>query len=436
MRIGILPNVNASSGGIYQYSLTTLHALDQCNSRGSQDQFVLFADETTPRALVAVACGDGWTIEPVQRPTFASRTANVMRRAVGESAPRRAWRQLRSAMPLFPSDAAPVSPDPDDVRQRPEANRWFRDCGVELMIYPVAIPLAFEAGVPYIMAVHDLQHRLQPEFPEVSADGEWERREHRYRNGTRCATLLLADSEVGKEDILHFYGPYGVTPDQVKVLPFLPASYLSADVSDAERQRVRELYGLPERYVFYPAQFWPHKNHHRLVQALGILKEGHGLTVPIVLLGSYTGAIRERCFAEVMALSRRYGLEADIHYLGYVPDEDMSGIYAEADALVMPTFFGPTNIPVLEAWAFGCPVLTSDIRGIREQVEDAGILVDPRSAEAIAAGIHRLWVDRTLASRLADLGRQRLAKYTPEDFRQRLLAVIQDAKARVSPIHS
>ena len=51
--------------------------------------------------------------------------------------------------------------------------------------------------------------------------------------------LLLADSEVGKEDILNFYGPYGVTPDRVKVLPFLPASYLAVDVSESERQRVR-----------------------------------------------------------------------------------------------------------------------------------------------------------------------------------------------------
>ena len=73
------------------------------------------------------------------------------------------------------------------------------------------------------MAIHDLQHRLQPEFPEVSANGEWERREYRFRNGARYATLLLADSEVGKEDLLNFYGPYGVTPDRVKVLPFIPA---------------------------------------------------------------------------------------------------------------------------------------------------------------------------------------------------------------------
>jgi len=291
--------------------------------------------------------------------------------------------------------------------------------------------LAFETGIPYVMAIHDLQHRLQPEFPEVSANGAWEVREYLFRNGTRYATLLLTDSEVGKEDILNFYGPYGVTPDRVKVLPFLPACYLAVDVSESERQRVRTIYHLPERYLFYPAQFWPHKNHACIVQALGLLKQEHHIKVPIVFCGSYAGAIRRRTFREVMSLSHQLGLEDQVHYLGYVPDDDMSGLYAEALALVMPTFFGPTNIPVLEAWAFGCPVLTSDIRGIREQVGDAGVLVNLRSAEAIADGIYRLWTDENLRRTLVDRGRQRLAAYTPDDYRKRLIEILEEVKARV-----
>jgi glycosyltransferase involved in cell wall biosynthesis len=291
--------------------------------------------------------------------------------------------------------------------------------------------LSFEIGIPYVMAIHDLQHRLQPEFPEVSANGEWEWREYLFRNGARYATLLLADSEVGKEDILNFYGPYGVTPDQVKVLPFLPACYLADDISESERHRVRRTYHLPERYLFYPAQFWPHKNHNRIVQALGLLKQAHNLKIPAVFCGSHTGGIRERNFRDMMSLAARWGVENEIRYLGYVPDEDMSGMYAGAVALVMPTFFGPTNIPVLEAWGFGCPVLTSDIRGIREQVGDAAVLVDPRSVEAIADGIYRLWTDGSLTSKLTDLGRQRLASYTPDEYQCRLAAILEEAKSCV-----
>ena len=427
MRIGIYPALAPSSGGIYQYSLSMLSVLAQWKIDGCEDHFVLFTDKIVP-AVTAGTNGNGWTIKPPQRPPQA---LNMLRRIVGEGPHREMWRWLRSQMSQYQIQCKPASPDPDVVRHQPEANRWFKNCGVDLMIYPESTRLSFEAGVPYIMAIHDLQHRLQPEFPEVSADGEWERREYRFRNGARCATLLLADSEVGKEDILNFYGSYGVTPDKVKVLPFLPACYLARDLSRVERERVRTIYRLPERYLFYPAQFWPHKNHARIVQALGLLKQEHNLNIPVVFCGSNAGEIRERTFREVMSLSSQLGREKQIHYLGYVPDEDMSGIYAEAVALVMPTFFGPTNIPILEAWTFGCPVLTSDIRGIREQVQNAAVLVDPRSVEAIASGIYRCWTDEKLARTLADLGRQRLASYTPDDYRKRLVEILEEAKARL-----
>jgi glycosyltransferase involved in cell wall biosynthesis len=422
MRVGIVPNLDPSAGGLYQYGLTLLRALYEWKT---DDHFVVFSDQIECR--VPSIESEGWQLMPLQPPSAPRKALDGLRKIVGEGPHRQAWRWLRGVM----SQANATLPNPDVVRYQPEANRWFHTCGIGLMIYPAPTPLSFEAEVPYIMAIHDLQHRLQPEFPEVSANGEWEKREYRYRNGTRYATLLLADSEVGKEDILNFYGPYGVTPDQVKILPFLPACYLASDVSPSERQRVRTIYRLPELYLFYPAQFWPHKNHTRIVQALGLLRQEHGLKIPVVFCGSCTGAIRERIFHEVMSLSARLGVDKEIHYLGYVPDADMSGIYAEAAGLVMPTFFGPTNIPILEAWAFGCPVLTSDIRGIREQVQQGGILVDPRSAEAIAEGIYRLWTDRELGRALADLGRQRLAAYTPEDYRCRLTAIVEEGKERV-----
>jgi glycosyltransferase involved in cell wall biosynthesis len=244
--------------------------------------------------------------------------------------------------------------------------------------------------------------------------------------------LLLADSEVGKEDILNFYGAYGVTADRIKVLPYLPASSLAVDVSERERQRVREAYRLPGRYIFYPAQFWPHKNHINIVRAVGLLKRQYQLTIPMVFAGWHSGEIREQVFRDVMDLAARLGLQDNLHYLGYVADEDMSALYAGATALVMPTFFGPTNIPVLEAWAYGCPVLTSAIRGIREQVQDAAMLVDPRSSEAIADGIYQLWTDERLRADLSERGRRRLAAYTPEDYARTLRQILAEAKDRVS----
>jgi len=425
MRIGIIPALSGLVGGVYQYSLTMLRALHESEGKKQEDEFVVFAHET--RHSVVVASNEhGWAVRPLEASALKRLARGALRRVVREVDLLEAWRWFR-----YRVQGAASLPDPDEVRSRPDMTRWFRRFEVELMLYPAPSTLSFETGIPYVMAVHDLQHRLQPEFPEVSANGDWEWREYLFRNGTRYATLLLADSEVGKEDIISFYGPYGVTPDRVKVLPFLPACYLAEDVTADERQRVRMSYQLPEQYLFYPAQFWPHKNHTCIVQALGLVKQWHRLELPMVFCGTPAGKIARRTFQEVMSLSHRLGVEGQVHHLDYVPDEDMSGLYAGAMALVMPTFFGPTNIPALEAWAFGCPVITSDIRGIRQQSGDAALLVDPRSAEAIADGIYRLWTDEILRRTLAGRGRQRLATYTPHHYQQRLAEILEEARARV-----
>lgn len=425
MYIGIIPVLNSDGGGIYQYSLNMLHVLREWKDKKCEDEFVVFAHDIHHPNIASLNMA-GWVTRPVTPFSLKKLGANLLRPVLGEKRLLKLWGWLGHSLHTRSNP-----PDPNAVRYRPDIRRRFHHFGVELMLYPAPNTLSFETGIPYVMAIHDLQHRLQPEFPEVSANGEWEVREYLFRNGARYATLLLVDSEVGKEDVLNFYGPYGVTPDRVKVLPFLPACYLPVDVSENERQRVRMTYHLPQRYLFYPAQFWPHKNHARIIQALGLIAHERHLKIPIVFCGSYNGEIREHTFHEAMSLGHQLGIDKEIHFIGYVPDEDMAALYAGAAALVMPTFFGPTNIPVLEAWALGCPVITSDIRGIREQVDHAAILVDPKSAEAIADGIYRLWTEDHLRRTLADQGRQRLSSYTHDDYRQRLIEVLEEAKARV-----
>ena len=432
MRIGILPNLYPASGGIYQYSHNILRALNAWSENESNDQFVLLSNGTHDLSFISLK-QDRWEIKPVVTLPLRQRVSDGVRRLLGEGPHRDALRWLRRQLVTSRYSLKPVRKpsDPEVIRHRSDLRNCFLRSKLDLLLYPYPTPISFETGVPYVMAVHDLQHRLQPEFPEVSADGEWEYREYLFRNGCRYATLIIADSNVGKEDVLNFYGVYGVTEDRVKVLPYLPATYLAVDVSEAERRRVRTIYHLPDRYLIYPAQFWPHKNHARVIQALALLKTEYHIDVSIVFCGSHSGEIRESTYNKVMSLRSELGIDSEIHYVGYVSNEDMSAVYSGAVALVMPTFFGPTNIPVLEAWAFGCPVLTSDIRGIRDQVGDAAVLVDPRSVESIAGGIYRLWTDESLRRSLADTGRCRLSKYTADDFRNRLIEILEEAKDRV-----
>ncbi len=419
--IGVFPDLNPLSGGVYQYGLTMLRALREIGGDDG-DEFVLFASDGEATSELKRS---GWRVFPVVPPTLSRRAFAAVKDVVGEERARRALGWLRGASRNEQASSANLR----EACARPEIARWLRQCGARLMIYPSPTPLAFELDVPSVMAVQDLQHRLQPEFPEVSANGEWERREYLYRHAAQRAALLIADSEVGREDVINFYGEHGATPERVKVLPFLPAHRAPTDAQEEARRRVRSRHRLPERFIFYPAQFWSHKNHARIVRALGLLKSEQNIEVTVVFCGSHEGPLRGATFREVETLARELGVGEQVCMLGYVPDEDVAALYAEAVALVMPTFFGPTNIPILEAWAANCPVLTSDIRGVREQAGDAALLVNPHSVEEIADGIKRLWQEDGLRCALAKRGRRQLSVYGPREFRLRLREIVDEAKA-------
>jgi len=133
-------------------------------------------------------------------------------------------------------------------------------------------------------------------------------------------------------------------------------------------------------------------------------------------------------FNKILDLISRYNLQNQVSYLGYVSNEEINLLYQLATALIMPTYLGPTNIPVVEAWQTGCPVLYSDIRGCREQAGGAALLFNPDRPSDIAEKIETLWQDEKLQKILIEKGQSRLMNWTQEDFNQALNQIINNFK--------
>lgn len=134
---------------------------------------------------------------------------------------------------------------------------------------------------------------------------------------------------------------------------------------------------------------------------------------------------RQNAYEAVVRQVQGLGLGDDVIFLGYVPDEDMPELYRRARALVMPTYYGPTNIPPLEAFAVGCPVAISGIYAMPEQAGGAALHFHPDSSEEIACCIRRLWTDDALCAELSEKGRQRAAQWGQEQFNARLRAIVE-----------
>jgi glycosyltransferase involved in cell wall biosynthesis len=208
-------------------------------------------------------------------------------------------------------------------------------------------------------------HRYENRFPEVGSPKEYSKREFNYKNICKYSVGILTDSECGKNQV---YESYHTRHEKIHVLPYT----ISFDSLVFSCDHFKQKYSLPQKFLFYPAQFWKHKNHIRLINAIHSLipqlKDLH-----IIFVGSpYNG------YRDILSEIKQLNLEKHITLHSYVPQEDIPCFYRNARALVMPTFFGPTNIPPLEAIALGCPVAVSDIYGMRDQRDFVIKGVDPR----------------------------------------------------------
>jgi glycosyltransferase involved in cell wall biosynthesis len=410
MRIGIIRSTaDRMSGGVFQYEMVLLSALTEVAAR-HREEFVYLSSHPQDLGLLAIAGNLKYGGISVL-PTFRMPTRLP---------------PPETYLAEVPTTPAPLNPD---VVEFNDATYLYQN-GLELLLVLSPNVTGFTFRLPFIVPIFDLNHKLQPEFLEVSAYGELNIRDHFYINTCRFATLILVDSEMGKADVLRFYGDF-IDEDRIRILPYYPPIKNRPMPNATELARVRAKYDLPPRFFFYPAQFWSHKNHELIVRATKLLADESGEAMPVVLTGAYWTYIMAKHFKEIMSLAGRLGVADRIRHVGSVPDEDMGALYTLSAGLVMPTFFGPTNIPPLEAWHFGRPVITSDIRGVREQIGDAGILVNPRSPEALANAMKQLWRDDALCAQLVARGKKRLATYSWDAFLEKVAAVVMEARERV-----
>jgi glycosyltransferase involved in cell wall biosynthesis len=220
---------------------------------------------------------------------------------------------------------------------------------------------------------------------------------------------------VGKRQVIE---SYAAQPELLHELPFVAPSCLDGEVAPYDGP-----IPLPEKFLFYPAQFWAHKNHHSLIRALAMLRS----RIPDIKLVC-AGAAKNG-FPAVHRLVEELGLSDHVLFLGYVPERQMPALYLRARALVMPTFFGPTNIPPLEAMKIGCPAAVSNIYAMPEQTKGAALLFDPSSVEEIALAISRLWEDVDLCRTLVAKGLEVSNGWTTAHFAERLAVIIREVTA-------
>ena len=277
--------------------------------------------------------------------------------------------------------------------------------GIELVWF-VTVPIYETVDVPYIFTVWDLMHRAHPCFPEVGAFGgwPWDQREKFYQHVLPRATYVVTGNEAGKKDVIDFYR---IPAERVKTLPLPTPDFVLAPIA----ARAPEGLDSQSPFLFYPAQFWPHKNHVTLLLALKILVEQDRMDFSLVLTGADKGNMNH-----VLQTAKDLGLQDRIHAPGFVSREELIYLYQNAFALTYPSFFGPDNIPPMEAFALGCPVIAANVPGADEQMGDAALFFDPASEQQLAARVRELHSNPGLRETLIRRGQERSRQWTAREY--------------------
>jgi glycosyltransferase involved in cell wall biosynthesis len=267
---------------------------------------------------------------------------------------------------------------------------------------------AEDCDIPFVLTIFDIEHVRQPWFPEVSSAGEWERRHQHYSRYVPRATRVIVPNEAGRHQLARHFD---ASPERTLVLghPTPEFARAAARREPLPRERVERL-GLRGRYLLYPAQFWAHKNHPTLLDALADLARDGGEPYEAALPGSDKGQLDH-----VRRLAQEVGVADRVRFLGFVENDDLIALYQHAHALTYMSFFGPENLPPLEAFALGCPVVAADVAGAREQMGDAALLVRPLDPAGLAAAVRRL-EDPELREALSRRGRERAEERTADSY--------------------
>lgn len=275
-------------------------------------------------------------------------------------------------------------------------------------------------GAPrMIVTVPDLNFEL---FPECW--GLVDRLAMRTSCGVavRRAEALITVSEFSKRALVERYGA-----DAARV--FVTPLGVDHDVYRLAQGRDRVASGRAgsRPLLLYPAHTWPHKNHVRLVEALALLRDAHGLMPELIL----TGAPKAGHDALSAAVAR-LGLEGQVLWRGHVAQSELVELYRTATLLVFPSLHEGFGLPLLEAMACGCPVVCAGTTGTAETAADAALTFDPTSVEAIAEAVRRVLVDEQLRFTLAQRGIARAARATWEATARDTIRAYDDVRARLS----
>lgn len=306
------------------------------------------------------------------------------------------------ALPTFEESEKQKLCHIDEQGDRDTQIQFFIDFfNIDIMFCPLFFIAPEKCNIPSVASILDIQHEFFPEYFEKNTLKEIRKN---TENTLRVADGIITISNYSKKTIID---KYNIDEDKIKV------TYLDSDLCFKEiKDNIKDIKlekNIDSDYIFYPANTWPHKNHINLLKAFKILKEKYHTKLKIV----FTGDSKQQK-KEIENYIKDNNLQDDILYLGYLKQEEMPYIYANATIMAFPSVFEGFGIPLVEAMRSGVAIACSKNGSIPEVAGDAAIYFDAYNPNDIAEKIYKLEQDKELQQILINKGQKVATRYSWE----------------------
>jgi len=194
------------------------------------------------------------------------------------------------------------------------------------------------------------------------------------------------------------------------------------DVKSDDIRHIRIEFNLPERFILYLGGIDPRKNLHRALEGYAAALTDVELP-PIVIAGKLN--TNHHDYIALIEKITEFSLDEKVIFIGFVPNELLASLYSAAEFLLFPSLCEGFGLPVLEAMAVGCPVLTSNVSAMPEVAENSALLVDPYSIDEIRDGILTIATDPNRRKKLAQSGKKRAKEFSWKRTAEMLLQILK-----------
>lgn len=282
---------------------------------------------------------------------------------------------------------------------------------IDLLHVPFQYSPIYNADVPVIITMHDIQEYHYPEYFTTS------QKLHRKINNINAmdeSDHIIVSFDHIKNDLLKYFD---VMPGKISICPppFAEDWFLSKKVISVED--LESKFQIENEFLLYPAATWKHKNHSSLFKALSLLNE-EGLKIQLICTGNKTDY-----FEDLQKESDDLGLGDQIKFLGIVSEEDLIGLYKCTSLVVIPTKYEAGSGPLYEAMRYSVPVICSDVTSLPDTMDNKKYIFNPNNINEIASLIKRMLQEKDFTSENLKNSAERLHSLGKVNYTQNFITV-------------